>query len=226
MAAIKIYGLVSMNKKKTTELQDPSVLWHTFQRVHNLSEKQLGAFQHYAKLLIEWNEKFNITAITDINEIITLHFQDSLSIIGCADLTRIRGLADVGSGGGFPGIPIKIMYPDLFVLLIEVNQKKVQFLREVIQALQLENIEVVDFDWRTFIRKANYPIDMFCARASLQIAELLRIFKGDSPYQKSQLVYWASRHYEPEPEHVPYVIRACSYDLNGTERRLFFFGKQ
>ena len=215
-----------MNKKSKTELQDPSVLWHTFQRTHNLSEKQLHAFQHYAQLLIEWNEKFNITAITDIREIITLHFQDSLAITGCIDLTRITGLADVGSGGGFPGIPIKIIQPDIFVLLIEVNQKKVQFLHEVIKALHLQNIEVVDFDWRTFIRKAHYPIDLFCARASLQIPELLRIFKGDSPYQSSQLVYWASRHYEPEPEHIPHVTRTCSYDLNGTERRLFVFGKQ
>lgn len=215
-----------MNKKNTAELQDISVLWHSFQRVHNLSEKQLHAFQRYAQLLIEWNEKFNITAITDVREIISLHFQDSLAIAECMDLTHIAGLADVGSGGGFPGIPIKIMYPDLFVLLIEVNQKKVQFLHEVIKALQLHNIEVVDLDWRTFIRKANYPIAIFCARASLQIAELLRIFKGDSPYQSSQLVYWASRHYEPEPEHTPYVTRICSYDLTGTERRLFVFGKQ
>lgn len=214
-----------MDKKNTADLQELLAIWQTFQYDNQLSNDQIAAFKQYAQMLVEWNEKFNITAITDYRDIIVSHFQDSLSLASCTDLTKIKGMADVGAGGGFPGIPLKIVYPHIFMVLIEVNQKKVHFLREVIAQLKLSNIEVVDLDWRTFIRKTQYPIDLFCARASLSMQELLRVFKGDSMYDDAQLVYWASRHYEPEKEHQSHVSRSCSYLLYTTERRLFFFNK-
>jgi len=222
----KSYGLECMSKKNSVLSQEQlDVLWLQFQKKNNLSDIQLRQFQTYAHLLVEWNKKFNITAITDMRSIIEFHFQDSLSICSFVNLSQIRGIADVGTGGGFPGIPIKIMAPDVFTVLIEVNQKKVQFLHEVIRRLELHSIEVSSLDWRTFLRQTAYPIDLVCARASLSIGELVRMFKAESPYADMQLVYWASRHYSPETKHEKYVYRQESYVLDGAERRLFFFKK-
>ena len=215
-----------MDKKSNAFSLEQSALWLQFQKKNQLSDYQLDQFKQYAQLLIDWNKKFNITAITDLKAIIESHFQDSLSAIPYIDFTQIKGLADVGAGGGFPSIPIKIVHPDLFTVLIEVNQKKVHFLHEVIKSLELKNIEVSLLDWRTFLRKTSYPIDLFCARASLSIEELVRMFKSDSPYANAELVYWASRHYTLEQKHAEYVFRQESYTVNGTERRLIFFKKR
>ena len=215
-----------MDKKNNTFSPEQSALWLQFQKKNQLSDSQLVQFKQYAQLLIDWNKKFNITAITDLKAIIESHFQDSLSAEPFIDFTHIKGIADVGTAGGFPGIPLKIVNPDIFTVLIEVNQKKVNFLHEVIKALGLQNIEVSLLDWRTFLRKTSYPIDLFCARASLSIEELVRMFKSDSPYAHAQLVYWASRHYSPEQKHAASVSRQERYTVNGTERRLIFFKKR
>ena len=204
-------------------MNQESDLWLQFKQKNGLSDEQLRQFQQYAQLLIEWNKKFNITTVVDLKAIIQTHFQDSICVVPYVDFDSVKGIADIGAGGGFPGIPIKIMRPDVFMVLIEVNQKKGIFLREVIQLLGLENIQVSDLDWRTFLRKTDYPIDLFCARASLSIKELLRMFKSGSPYADAQLVYWASRHYNPEKAHEAYVHRIESYAVDGTERRLVFF---
>ena len=200
-----------------------SLVWQQFQKKNNLSDEQLEQFKRYAQLLIEWNKKFNITTVVDLKLIIQTHFQDSISVVPYVEFGSVKGIADIGTGGGFPGIPIKIMRPDVLMVLIEVNQKKGIFLREVIQSLGLEDIQVSDLDWRTFLRKTEYPIDLFCARASLSIKELLRMFKSGCPYADAQLVYWASRHYTPEKAHEAYMHRTESYTVDGTERRLVFF---
>lgn len=212
-----------MNIKKKPLLKQKIDLWHTFQEKNSLSDHQIEQFKTYAQMLIEWNKKFNITTITDLPSIIKTHFQDSLSLIPYLSNSSPKGLCDIGAGGGFPGLPIKIARPDLFMVLVEVNQKKVTFLHEVIRALGLSAIEVCDLDWRTFLRKTDYPIDLFCARASLSIKELLRVFKADSPYRNAQLVYWASAHYTPEQAHEKYVHRVESYQLSSQQRRLVFF---
>jgi len=215
-----------MNKKSNTDLLEQSALWLQFQKKNQLSDFQLGQFKQYAQLLINWNKKFNITAITDLKAIIEYHFQDSLNAISFIDFTQVRGGADIGTGGGFPGMPIKITYPDLFTVLIEVNQKKINFLHEVIAELGLHNIEICSLDWRTFLRKTSYSIDLFYARASLSIEELIRMFRPGTPYANAQLVYWASRHYIPEQKYADYVFRQERYIINGTERKLIFFKKR
>lgn len=213
-----------MSKKNSTNAIDSALIWNQFKQKNQLSDKQLQQFIDYADLLMVWNKKFNITAITNLKEIIELHFQDSLAAIPF--LTECKGLADVGSGGGFPAIPLKIMYPDLFMLLIEVNLKKVTFLHEVIKQLNLQNIEVSELDWRTFLRTTTYSLDTFCARASLSMTELLRLFKGASFYQQAQLIYWASRHFVAEKIHEKYIYRQEAYSIDATERRLIFFKKR
>ena len=106
-----------------------------------INDVQLELFDKYYRLLIEYNEKFNITAITEKEEVYVKHFIDS--IVDCGKLNS-GTLIDVGSGGGFPAIPVKIMNPNLQVTMLEATGKKCEFLNTVIKELQLKNIKVIN----------------------------------------------------------------------------------
>lgn len=106
----------------------------------NLNEEQLEKFEKYYELLVEYNQKFNITAITERDEIIVKHFVDSI-----VNVDKLKGLLiDIGSGGGFPAIPLKIVNENLDVTLIESTGKKCDFLLKVIESLKLTNIRVIN----------------------------------------------------------------------------------
>ncbi len=197
--------------------------WETFIASVPLQKKQIEQFAHYLSLLLEWNERISLTAITDITEIITYHFQDSLQAAKEIDFTTIRSIVDVGTGAGLPGIPLKICYPDLFVLLIEVNRKKIAFLEEVIETLKMESIEIYPLDWRTFLRKTTYQVDMICVRASLKPVELIRMFKPSSPYKNARLLYWASAQWQPGKKEQPFVEKEILYTIGNKKRKLIFF---
>lgn len=110
-----------------------------------LSEEQVGKFYKYYQLLIEWNSMMNLTAITKMDEVITKHFMDSLSlkkVIDDLDQKSYR-LIDIGTGAGFPGIPLKIAFPEIKVTLLDSLNKRVKFLNEVITVLGLKGIEAV-----------------------------------------------------------------------------------
>ena len=127
--------------------------WRQLQEQNQLDEKQLSQLKQYLQLLLEWNEDVNLTAIVQPYQIILDHFMDSLALTPAIDMNSVHMIADIGSGAGFPGIPLKIKYPDLHVVLIEVTGKKIAFLRAVIEKLALEKIELYTLDWRTFVRK-------------------------------------------------------------------------
>jgi 16S rRNA (guanine527-N7)-methyltransferase len=200
-------------------------LWQKFAKKNNLTEKQLAQFQHYYKLLIAANELFNITAITDLESVMAYHFEDSLKLGQFLDMQSITSLCDIGTGGGFPGIPLKIAYPHLKVLLLEVSQKKINFLETVVQELDLDTVETCDYDWRTFLRKTEGQIDLFCARASLHPDELLRMFAGSSSYQKSTLVYWASQEWKASEKEKPFLKKMCEYTVGDRKRFYAIFKK-
>ena len=190
---------------------------------YHLSDHQINQFEHYLRLLIEWNEKFNLTAITNPAEIIQYHFDDSLALAQHIDMNSVFSTADIGTGAGFPGIPLKIMFPHLKTVLIEVNNKKRSFLAHVAQALGLDNIIIYPFDWRTFLRTTKYAIDYFFARASLQPEELVRIFKPSSPYTQATLVYWASNQWFPEKMESRFIEKEVPYTINTVQRKFVFF---
>jgi 16S rRNA (guanine527-N7)-methyltransferase len=104
-----------------------------------LSYDQTRQFASHARELIHWNETFNLTAITDPEEVALKHFLDSLP--AAHHIPQDATLLDIGSGGGFPGIPLKILMPSLTVTLIDASRKKINFLKQVIRTLKLEHIE-------------------------------------------------------------------------------------
>ena len=104
-------------------------------------KEQYGQFYAYMELLIEWNEKMNLTAITDPKEIILKHFVDSLTI--AKYVKEDKSIIDMGTGAGFPGIPIKIYRKDIKVVLADSLNKRIKFLDEVIDKLKLENVETI-----------------------------------------------------------------------------------
>ncbi|MCC8097171.1 MAG: 16S rRNA (guanine(527)-N(7))-methyltransferase RsmG [Eubacterium sp.] len=109
---------------------------------NGLSEKSAEAFVLYKSLLLEWNEKINLTAITDEREIAFKHFLDSLSPLKFTDFKN-KTVIDVGTGAGFPGLPLKIAEPTIKLTLLDSLNKRVNFLKEVVSALGLENVSCI-----------------------------------------------------------------------------------
>ena len=181
-------------------------------------------FDHYMRMLQIQSRIINLTAITGAANILAYHFRDSLQLQHSMDMKTVRSLCDVGSGGGFPGIPLKILFPHLHLTLIEVNKKKIHFLESVIEELGLDNCQICSLDWRTFLRKTEYDIDLFCVRASLQPEELVRMFKPSSPYKTAKLVYWASSLWSPGPKVQPFMQNEEPYRNNKRNLKLVFLG--
>ena len=192
-----------------------------------LSEIQKQQFLKYLQLLLEENQKYNLTAITNVDDVMLDHFTDSLSILLHYDMSKIQEIIDVGSGGGFPGIPLAIMLPNIQFCLVEVNLKKVYFLNLVAEALGLKNISVNSQDWRTFLRSAPQSLQekniLVIARASLQVDELLRMFKPSSFLKNGTLVYWASKKWIPTDQEKEYLKNCIEYGVGQKQRKLCFF---
>ena len=177
-----------------------------------VTNRQLQQFERYADLLIEWNEKFNLTSITGREDIYVKHFYDSILPSLYRDLKG--SLADVGSGAGFPGIPLKIMYPDLEVTLIEPTGKRCTFLNEVISQLSLDKITVLNMRSEDYARE-NVRFDFVTARAVAELnilAELcLPLVKTDGHF----IVMKGPKAYQ-ELENASRAIRV----LGGTVREV------
>ena len=199
------------------------VAWQTFIEKEQLTEQQTQQFKKYLALLRAWNQDINLTSIEQVSTIISHHFQDSLAVAQVVSFSPDDMICDVGSGGGFPGIPLKIKYPQLKVILIEVQHKKRVFLQTVIEELGLTDIEISPYDWRTFLRKTSYPITYFLARASLRPDELTRLFSPSTSYHNATLIYWASQSWQLEPKEQPYFSKETAYSIDAKKRRLIFF---
>ena len=137
-----------------------------------LNNEQISKFQRYLELLLEWNEKFNLTAITDKDEIEEKHFIDSIELVKYFDVKN-KTLLDVGSGAGFPGIPLAIVEPTLKITLLESNGKRVSFLHEVVKELDLKNVEIIQGRSEELGTREKY--DIVTARAVKELNVLLEI---------------------------------------------------
>lgn len=141
-----------------------------------LSEEQLNQFYQYYEILIQWNQVMNLTAIVEWKEVITKHFVDSLSLkMAIPDLgERSASIIDIGTGAGFPGIPLKIVYPSLQVTLLDSLNKRVKFLKEVSTQLSLSEIYAVHGRAEDFARDKQYreQFDFCVSRAVANMSTL------------------------------------------------------
>lgn len=138
----------------------------------HLSEKQLQDLDTYYHLLIEWNEKINLTAITKEEDVYLKHFYDSLTLNKIISLNN-QSICDIGTGAGFPGIVLKIAFPNLQITLVESLQKRCIFLKEVIHTLKLENIEIIPERAEIYSKKVREKYDIITSRAVANIKILL-----------------------------------------------------
>lgn len=136
----------------------------------NLTEEQLNKLDQFYNLLIEWNEKINLTRITKKEDVYLKHFYDSLTLAKVIDLSTKETLCDVGTGAGFPGIVLKIVYPNLKITLVDALQKRVNYLNAIIKDLQLENIQAI----HTRGEDLHDKYDVVTARAVANIEKLLK----------------------------------------------------
>ena len=139
-----------------------------------IGESQAEQFMLYLAHLIEWNKTINLTAIIDPKEIIIKHFVDSLAALVSTSFPQNGVVLDVGSGGGFPGIPLKIMRPDMRLVLIEPVQKKTSFLNSVIGLLKLQNVSTFNGTIEQYIKRPVHDVvDMIVVRA-LKFEEIMK----------------------------------------------------
>lgn len=138
-----------------------------------LSNRQVEQFIQYYELLTTWNKDMNLTNITQSEEVIDKHFIDSLSIVKVTDVRKKR-VIDVGTGAGFPGIPIKIVFPDTQIVLLDSLQKRIHFLETVIHKLELKEISAIHGRAEDFAKTEEYreKYDLCVSRAVANLAVL------------------------------------------------------
>ena len=139
-----------------------------------LSDEQLEQFLTYYEMLIEKNKVMNLTAITDFDEVLEKHFEDSLSLIQAVDLEKSQAVIDLGTGAGFPGIPLKIAFPNLQITLADSLNKRILFLDDVIRELGLTGIDTVHGRAEDLAKNSDYreKFDLCVSRAVANLSTL------------------------------------------------------
>lgn len=130
-----------------------------------LTEEQLSQLEKYASFLLEYNEHTNLTAIREEADVYLKHFYDSLSIVNYIDFKNYETLVDIGTGAGFPGMVLKIVFPHLKVTLIDSNNKKIKFLEELTKILNIQNVETINARSEEYARSHKDSYDIVTARA-------------------------------------------------------------
>lgn len=162
-----------------------------------LSTNQLKQFDIYYNFLIEYNEITNLTRITDEEEVYYKHFYDSLTIVKSLDITKITTLCDMGAGAGFPSIPLKIMFPHLHITIIDSLGKRITFLKQLIEKLNLKNVSLVYDRIENYAKNHHNSFDLVTARA---LGKLTLILELGLPMNKvnSYFLAYKSKSYEEE----------------------------
>lgn len=139
-----------------------------------LTDEMQRQFDRYFELLVEWNKVMNLTGITDYDEVNEKHFLDSLAVVRVLDLSGTDRVIDIGTGAGFPGIPLKIVFPHLHVTLLDSLNKRIRFLGHVAEELQLADVELLHGRAEDFAKKKEYreTYDLCVSRAVANLATL------------------------------------------------------
>ena len=149
----------------------------------DITEEQLNNLEIYYKLLVEWNEKMNLTGITQKEEVYLKHFYDSLTICKVIDLNKIDSLCDVGTGAGFPGMVLKILFPNLHITLVDSLQKRLTFLETVKNEIGLTKLEIIHSRAEEYGIKNREKFDVVTARA---VAPLNILLEYSAPMVKKE----------------------------------------
>ena len=148
-----------------------------------LSDRQKEQFDRYYELMIEKNRVMNLTGITDYDEVCLKHFTDSLTIVRIKNMDQVNSLIDIGTGAGFPGIPIKIVFPHIEVVLLDSLNKRLKFLDEVIEQLSLEKITTLHGRAEDYAKKKEYR-EQFDLSVSRAVANLSTLSEYCLPFVK------------------------------------------
>lgn len=164
-----------------------------------LTDEMQRQFDRYFELLVEWNKVMNLTGITDYDEVNEKHFLDSLAVVRVLDLSGTDRVIDIGTGAGFPGIPLKIVFPHLHVTLLDSLNKRIRFLGHVAEELQLADVELLHGRAEDFAKKKEYreTYDLCVSRA---VANLAILSEYCLPYVKENgyLIPYKSGEIEEE----------------------------
>ncbi len=148
-----------------------------------LTDKQIEDLERYYELLIEWNQKMNLTALTDAHDVALKHFCDSILLLKYADIPKNSSLIDVGTGAGFPSVPIKIVRPDIRLCLLDSLNKRLVFLSEVVKQLNLSNVSIIHSRAEDGARKPDLR-EKFDFATSRAVAQLNILSEYCLPYVK------------------------------------------
>lgn len=178
-----------------------------------ITEIQIKQFLKYYEMLVETNKVMNLTGIVDLDEVIIKHFIDSLLVVKVIDMTKYNSMIDVGTGAGFPGIPLKIMFPHLRVTLLDSLNKRLIFLNDVIKELKLEDIETVHGRAED-IGKDNEYREKYDICVSRAVANLSTLAEYCIPFilQEGKFISYKSEFSEVEKENAERAI----FELGGT----------
>ena len=181
----------------------------------NLTEDQISAFNKYYELLYEWNKKINLTAITEPKDVAIKHMVDSLSCFKADLFKENTSLIDVGTGAGFPGLPLKIFYPSLKLTLLDSLNKRVKFLQLVVDELGLKDVEIIHARSEEAARNKKYreKFDLATARA---VARLPIICEYCLPFVKDGGTFIAlkGRQYEEEATQAQKAIKVLGGEIS------------
>lgn len=130
-----------------------------------VTEEEISKLEKYALLLKEWNEKINLTAITEKEQVFLKHFYDSLTLVKIIDLSKVDSICDLGTGAGFPGVVLKIFFPNLKLTLVDALNKRINFLDVVVRELNLENVTLVHARAEEYGKNHRECFDVVTARA-------------------------------------------------------------